>query len=1050
MKTRFVALGLLVLGAAGLIEREGRAGPTRYDAEKKSFRLNYTYARLPSEVVMANPGVQSGEPQTPTDLQEKTVHGFLGSVNAALQKATLGNASIESITLVRDVKQADVVIDLTSSSSRGGLAIPLGGDGTGKPGRFYLYYQELARTEATNRQAVVLTSTHELCHYFFGLPDEYRDNVNVPFCPVPPGAGCLMDNYFNRAWSGKLCTGTASRPGDHNPAAPQRAFVGSTQDSCLELVRQFVVRRGGNFDTSHRPSSAVVTSGTPMEDDVPVGLVRRAATLLRRDPRALPILKQAGGGLNEGQRALLRRIALELVRKAATEAIDLSPIEVKVALRVVSAVVGDPLTAEVLARLSARARDLAAKPGGPDKFLKISAVTSQLLQFLRDEKIVASPSPEVVDAVREVATEAVAGPPPVRVESGASDKSGKRESVILAPVPLVAALDTVATQGNPEASYSDIREEGIREFIRLSDRDRVEIYLPQHAADQGIGAKVEVKQADEREIGPMVERDRKLLKLLQKSDPAEYTSRAVDRATEVLREIADRIEKKRLENVTLLVPPGGLDRIAESRAEEFARTMLNRTDVRFDIGLVGTTTISRVLRDLAYRTQGSVLTIIDRDEVGSVAQRLALEQTQGNWVIIPEQGRLDFPFPDLFAKFVQAEEEIKANKDQNKVQDLERKRKDARNTYENAYNQARQRFDNEEAPEKPDGNVPPDQPREQKPLWERLEGTRVRHVPMGWRARRLNQFIALRPFYVDGKSSYELVIGLSQPLRGMNLDDRSIENLRALPRLGFKIGRFTNEQGRHEIEEFRGEWFEALEEDLYLDLDRSTKSTLVFRLPALDNRGLGEAWYTPVLKLKDQHLVDKDKGSGPEAYAFHENRVHYTFSVGTIHPESQVIASLVQDIPEDPQKRATAYRGTLDGTANFAVLQAEVRSGLPIVGAEVTGSAERLEEESNSPIRRTRLTFRDDGADYDLKAGDGIYTATLSLARDRSRGGEYRVFVDAQTVGEAYYIPNGEANQDKDAQAEGPAAARKQDLLAPRFERATSTQFRVEPLASVR
>src|SRR4051794_13747034 len=104
MKTRSIWLGLVLLGIAVALAvpaRDARAGQTKYDPKTKSFRMNYTYARLPSPESLLSGGaaMQAGEPQTPSDEQDRTVHRFLDAVNAALQTATLGNAKIESITL---------------------------------------------------------------------------------------------------------------------------------------------------------------------------------------------------------------------------------------------------------------------------------------------------------------------------------------------------------------------------------------------------------------------------------------------------------------------------------------------------------------------------------------------------------------------------------------------------------------------------------------------------------------------------------------------------------------------------------------------------------------------------------------------------------------------------------------------------------------------------------------------------------------------------------------------------------------------------------------
>lgn len=522
-----------------------------------------------------------------------------------------------------------------------------------------------------------------------------------------------------------------------------------------------------------------------------------------------------------------------------------------------------------------------------------------------------------------------------------------------------------------------------------------------------------------------------------------------ERVVRVFLELSKAIDDKKLENITLLVPPGGLDPSVEVEAKKLSAKVSERTDIRFDIGLVGTATIPPLLRDLSHLTTGSVLTITDIDEVGAVAQRLAYEQTQGNWVIIPEQGRIDIPASKEYAAvakathdkeaFDQALEEAKKKGDAGAIKDAQAKvdqagdlLKKAKKDYEEAYDQAAKPIDqNEDMPRKP-----------VQTLYERLEGTRVRHVPLRF-TDRYRRFLALKPIYVDGKSQYDLILGLSQALRNIDLGDTSLKNLRALPRLGFKIGAFANEQGRREIEAFQGQWFEALEEDLYLETELSTDSILVYRLPALVNRGLAEGWYTPVLKLSDAHLADKSKGDTEEAFTFHDNFIHYTFSVGTLSPDNQVLASLIQDAPQG--KEATGYRGTLDGDAEFAVVQAAVRAGLPIKGVDVTGYVQRLEEGSTSPIRTTPVAFLDDGVKPDLKAGDGIYTATIGLARDSKRGGEYRVFVVAKAVSDPRFVNTGESIQMLDEQEENVNPNQSQNLRAPRFERATSVQFRVMP-----
>jgi hypothetical protein len=187
-----------LLSAVGLIAGMALAGPASYDKESKSFRFRYTFANLPS-------GVQSvvgGVDVKPTPEQESTVRGLVGLVSDVLNQVTQGRGKIGSADYVDDIKDADLVVSLTGAPSSPGWSTMKGSDGN--PGQMVLYYQTLA---TTTKQDVVFTAAHEMCHYLFGLADEYNYGNFPNGCPPQPGPGCLMDNYRPgmRGFMGKLC-----------------------------------------------------------------------------------------------------------------------------------------------------------------------------------------------------------------------------------------------------------------------------------------------------------------------------------------------------------------------------------------------------------------------------------------------------------------------------------------------------------------------------------------------------------------------------------------------------------------------------------------------------------------------------------------------------------------------------------------------------------------------------------------------------------------------------------------------------------------------------
>ena len=225
-RTLWITAGLLavLLSAFGLHSERASAGPAAYDKATKSFRFRYTFANLPAGVMT----VVGASDVKPTPDQEANVRGLVSLVSDVLNQITQGRGKIGSPDYVDDIKDTDLVVSLTGNPSSPGWSTLKGSDG--QPGQMVLYYQNLA---TTTKQDIVFTAAHEMCHYLFGLADEYNYTNFPSGCPTRPGPGCLMDNYRPgmRGFMGKLCDG------DHNAQNTQ-------PKSCKALVDDYFAAHG--------------------------------------------------------------------------------------------------------------------------------------------------------------------------------------------------------------------------------------------------------------------------------------------------------------------------------------------------------------------------------------------------------------------------------------------------------------------------------------------------------------------------------------------------------------------------------------------------------------------------------------------------------------------------------------------------------------------------------------------------------------------------------------------------------------------------------------
>jgi hypothetical protein len=60
----------------------------------------------------------------------------------------------------------------------------------------YVYYHDWFEYTAMERKAKVLA--HELCHFYYRLPDQYRKGDVIQY-------DCVMGNFAHWGWFGKFC-----------------------------------------------------------------------------------------------------------------------------------------------------------------------------------------------------------------------------------------------------------------------------------------------------------------------------------------------------------------------------------------------------------------------------------------------------------------------------------------------------------------------------------------------------------------------------------------------------------------------------------------------------------------------------------------------------------------------------------------------------------------------------------------------------------------------------------------------------------------------------
>jgi hypothetical protein len=900
-RAHLIGRWLLVITAAFAFSMSSaEAGSGRYDKSTKSFSLTYIYLDLPSGVMDENQVLAAGQSRRPSTEEARNVQVFWGSVSDLLSKLTAGRAKIGNLQETKDIEKADVVISLTgsitSTGAGGAWAQSLGWN---KPSAtLNLYYQDLAKEKNAD---IVETVVHELCHYLIGLPDEYLNTSTAPQCPLdsPGGGRCLMDNY-HIIWNGGFCT-----KGHHNSAAP--LLGGRTSPlpdkvglSCQEIVDQFFDNLGVSADPGAVNTAQPSGSQTPMPASLKETILGKARAEIAKikakrgnglfSPEARSRIKgfvvnalvdafrTAEGNPPQGIGGWAEKLTSTLLLSSVGVPPGLSLIEPflrKEALRLGQQILDpqgkasaiqtgllDSAMAE-LKRLGTSSPSLA-----PEDVEFISALSKQAAAG-QDTTAADSPEKLQLEYQREMAETLLAIANKLDVPGAAGRRSnfdriysglaipdrplgsryGQRSTVVIEPPVLVGQLstsgiDNAETQGysstKPESNYNLLRKASLFEFSKLVDRTRISVLTASSFEGNRKNPKT-VKQGfvqagptayDSDSSDSVFEFDRQtgLDALINDNlDPELVKVVLAGRRARIATSLAliqNQIERDQIENIVLLVPPRGLpddfgDALVPLRAQ-----FLGKTDLRLDIALVGSASIPPELRDLVSRTRGSILTVADFDEVGAVAQRLAGEQTQGTWVTIPQQGvlLLDGAKPDY-------------------------------------------------ADEKPG----PSQPYS---LFTRLRNNRSIHQVK----TDAPSNVILKPFYVDPATSYELIVGLTQPLTIAGLTDdpwvlanpdpearanapwggkiaisEANQKLFPFPELKLIAGpiedpkEIQNKEGGAELP------FANVSKPLLM-LDKSTPTTLVFQFPA---GSIPAGWYTPTLTLNKGNFSDLGAGGIP-------------------------------------------------------------------------------------------------------------------------------------------------------------------------------------------
>ena len=662
---RLPSLGVVALACVAsclcLFPRTVQAGPGKYDPKTKQFNLFYTFARLPGLG-------QAGEPVTPDPAKNQQVLSFLEEVSQKIQTITDGRGKLGPPQLVDSVARADIVVDVAFTSERAAFANL--GCLDNAQGQVLFYYNYLSSPDR-DRAGVANTVAHELCHYFFGLPDEYNDPRGCPAGAL--GGRCIMDNYWTMPWYHRACDQ------DHN----QQIVQNNKQYTmpCQKLIDDFFTARGVGSGKTADSETGVPPAKQPDTEEAKLQSIIKDATSAVGKKR---------GKLTGGLEAL-RKVAKNLVTQGLKDAnITRTEGEVGKAVNMIlkaasfAAMPPTDRLRTIVSLLIETGKRVATASKAKDNASKISEVESALLKAAVGN----APDPgkplskEDADFVQNLARQVVLSPPDdngqpknrdelnyqmlrylfeaIRDLSAESNPAvaramsdrirgldvlgrefklpvlnrsrfGARRTMIIAPNPRSDALDPVPLQSGI-FSFRTMRNRYLQQFAKLVERNQIQF----NTVD--LRQRIETRE-DDAMGGRLSASDRTSVVFNPQPSPPGATAEQLSPTGDVqqlLTKILDEIRKDQLENVAVLIPPGGLGDEVDPLLKEFRKQQLVRTsDIRLDLVVVGVQKIPTLLLDLCHRSGGTVLTIGDVQETGAIAQRLKNEQSAGSWVTFP-------------------------------------------------------------------------------------------------------------------------------------------------------------------------------------------------------------------------------------------------------------------------------------------------------------------------------------------------------------------------------------------------------------------------------
>src|SRR5271157_539822 len=606
-----LAIGALLI--EGLLSASAIGGPATYDKDTKSFRFRYTFTNA------AGSPQELGAVVKPSTEEEAKVNELVSAVSQILFQATEGRAKIGRLDYVDNVKDADLVVSLSPRPASSGVSNLHTIEGN--PGHIVLYYQTLL---PYIRQDVVNTSVHELGHYVFGLADEYNYGNFPGGCPPDPSLnspGCLMDNYLSSArnWMGRFC-----RDGEHNKTATQ-------ERSCQAIVDQFFKDHG---DPDKDPTAlAAPNIGSGKETVLASTLGKVRAEIEKKTAASGGSQGSVASGLVGFARKTLASLIKDFNQNNPSKVLLNSNQLSKAVDLIVKASTALPinkplgLTDEVFDLIKAEAKRLGEESSAlKTPTARFSKVRSGLQAFVKtllgenqfsaknfdkneqkdlvdrlahaesrtpDEKALdqlASMSAVQLDYSQKMARWIVTildemNAPGTRsrldelavienrlkafaIPGRTAQGFGQRRSRFILPDPMDERFANVSTQGGV-FPYNDIRNRGFLAFSRLINRERIELVTPRF--NNGVNA-APLEVRIDRPLEPRAENEPEIRRQQTNNDLLAF-----------LNDTFNQLERNRLENIALLVPPGAVPDDLRSYLQVMKTKLREDYDVRLDI-----------------------------------------------------------------------------------------------------------------------------------------------------------------------------------------------------------------------------------------------------------------------------------------------------------------------------------------------------------------------------------------------------------------------------------------------------------------------------------